>query len=269
MLPQRKLIERVKETCQLDDRLRAAMMYGSFAKGGGDQYSDIEFALFFRDDDLETLDRRAWLEQIAPVHMYTVNIFGITTVIFEGLIRGEFHFYKQSEVEIVSAWKETDWFPSLESALVVDKDKVLTPHLQNLIGKPSNPITPQNLQRIVDSFLNWYVFGILVLARGEFLRALDLLSWVQRNLLWMIRAVEKKTENWPTPSRLAEKELPKTAYQRFLSCTGGARLQELRESYVNAWQYGRELIQTLSKRHGVVVSQDLIGEIEDYLTQLE
>jgi lincosamide nucleotidyltransferase len=83
MLAQERLITRVRDRCRDDDHLDAAMMYGSFAYGEGDAYSDIEFLLFFDDEAFPHIDRRAWLEQIAPVaHLY-VNEHGITAVIFE------------------------------------------------------------------------------------------------------------------------------------------------------------------------------------------
>jgi lincosamide nucleotidyltransferase len=43
LLPQEQLIARVRALCHADERLDAAMMYGSFVYGEGDAYSDIEF----------------------------------------------------------------------------------------------------------------------------------------------------------------------------------------------------------------------------------
>jgi lincosamide nucleotidyltransferase len=76
------MIARVKHLCREDDAVVAAMMYGSFALGSGDRYSDIEFMLFFEDEALETLDKGAWLAQVAPVALHFTNEYGITAVIF-------------------------------------------------------------------------------------------------------------------------------------------------------------------------------------------
>ncbi|MGH2533290.1 MAG: hypothetical protein ACRDJW_13405 [Thermomicrobiales bacterium] len=65
-LPRETMIARVREVCQADERLVGALMYGSFARGEGDAYSDIEFALFFADVALPGIDQRAWVGQIAP-----------------------------------------------------------------------------------------------------------------------------------------------------------------------------------------------------------
>lgn len=64
MLPQKEMIERVKQLCKQDERLVAAMMYGSFTQGEGDEYSDIEFSLYFQDDKLSSVDKLAWVSQV-------------------------------------------------------------------------------------------------------------------------------------------------------------------------------------------------------------
>src|SRR5918993_3290551 len=67
MLQQEAMIERTRRVRREDERLAAAMMYGSFAQGEGDGFSDIEFILFFRDEELEGLDQEEWVSRISPV----------------------------------------------------------------------------------------------------------------------------------------------------------------------------------------------------------
>ncbi|MEU4623470.1 hypothetical protein AB0G04_26295 [Actinoplanes sp. NPDC023801] len=56
VLPQQRLIDRVKHLCHTDQRLVAALTYGSFAQDEADAYSDVEFWLFVDDVALATLD---------------------------------------------------------------------------------------------------------------------------------------------------------------------------------------------------------------------
>ena len=70
MLQQEVMIEKVRELCERDERVVAALMYGSFTLGQGDRFSDIEFYLFFEDKALEGLDEEAWVGQIAPAELY-------------------------------------------------------------------------------------------------------------------------------------------------------------------------------------------------------
>jgi lincosamide nucleotidyltransferase len=64
VLPQEALIARVRALGRADSRLDAALMYGSFAQGSADEYSDIEFWLFFGADPG---DPRDWIAQVAPL----------------------------------------------------------------------------------------------------------------------------------------------------------------------------------------------------------
>ena len=134
MLPQEVRVERVRELCHQVERVMSALMYGSFALGEGDRFSDIEFYLFFDAEATEGLREEAWVAQIAPVDLYYVNEFGNGTAIFENLVRGEFHFEAASNVGLVDAW-ESAWFPSLGSAVLVDKSGELSRGVARLIRR--------------------------------------------------------------------------------------------------------------------------------------
>ena len=103
MLEQEISIAKVRELAVEDERLVAVLMYGSFALSEGDRLSDIEFYLYF-GAPLDRIDRRRWLEGIAPLEMHYVNEFGTDTAIFANAIRGEFHFEPASSIPSVARW---------------------------------------------------------------------------------------------------------------------------------------------------------------------
>ena len=47
---QQEMIERLRAAAQHDARIVAVLMYGSFATGEADLFSDIEFAVFLGDE---------------------------------------------------------------------------------------------------------------------------------------------------------------------------------------------------------------------------
>ena len=142
MLQQEAMIERVRELCRRDGRLAAALMYGSFAQGEGDRYSDVEFYLFFRDEVLDGVDEGAWVARIAPVGLYYANEFGNGVAVFENLVRGEFHFEKASNVGLVAGWRSVR-FSSPESAVLLDRDGELSRAVSGLVGRPPEGGTPE------------------------------------------------------------------------------------------------------------------------------
>jgi lincosamide nucleotidyltransferase B/F len=191
-----------------------------------------------------------------------VNEFGVTTVIFNNLIRAEFHFHAISEVTIAQAWRGQISFPRLDASLLVDKSGKLTPYLEPLIGPPPDRSSPENVQFIVNCFINWALFGHNVLRRGEYARALELLGILQRHLLWMVRILEAKTGHWPTPSRLLERDLSAEANTRFKACAAPLEQEALWHAYRAAWSWGREMIGQLALQHNLKVPESLCTGID-------
>jgi len=263
MLQQEAMIERARRICRADERLAAAMMYGSFAQGEGDEHSDIEFILFFEDEALETLAQEDWVAGISPVGLYFVNEYGIGTAIFENLVRGEFHFDRASDIEKVDeSWRETDFFPSAEAALVMDRTGELERRLGEISGPPPNRDTPTRVEFQCSLFLNGLLFGVNVLQRGENARALELLGNTQRHLLWMVRTLEGTTEHWATPSKMLEGDVSETSYARYAACTARLDAKELTDAYLAAWGWGKDLIAALGERYGVAPPATLLENLD-------
>lgn len=269
MPEQRAMIERVRRVCQEDERLTAAMMYGSFAQGEGDRFSDIEFILFFRDDELESVDQEEWVSRISPVGLYFVNEYGNGTAIFDNLVRGEFHFDGASDIERVvgESMRDADWLPSLQDTLILDRAGSLAPRLRKIVGPPPERDTPENVRFVCDCFVNWCVFGANLFARGELARALDLLRIVRDRLLQMVRVLEGSTLHWFNSSKFLEEDISETSYARYVGCTARLDREELRRAYLSAWVWGRELMSALSDRHGLDLPAALLGRLDGHFAR--
>lgn len=258
---QQELIERTRALCRADDRVVAALMYGSFTYGEGDEFSDVEFVLFFADEALPGLDRRAWVEQVAPVALFFADDLGHYTAIFESFVRAEFHFDPASRIQRAAEWRGNVSFPSLESTLVVDRTGALTAALAHLIGPAPERDTPDTVERLANNFVNWMLFGANVFDRGELARALEILGLAHRYLLWMVRLDEQTTEHWPTPSRGLEQDISPAAYERFRGCTAALDREPLRLAYGATWRWGAELMPRLTARHGLALPVTLLAEL--------
>ena len=241
--------------------MTAALQYGSFSHGEGDQFSDIEFAFFFADDTLPSIDQREWVAQIAPVALYFPDDVGHHTAIFTNLIRGEFHFQPASAIATVAQWRGNAWFAAYEDAILLDRTGALEAALHDLIGPPPLRETATNAEGRIVNFLNWMLFGSNVIARGEIARALEILSLAHRDLLWMARLVEHTTEHWPTPSKALERDLSPHAYRRFQACTAPLERERLWWAYQTTWQWGCELSDTLAARYALALPAGLFDQI--------
>jgi lincosamide nucleotidyltransferase len=264
MLQQENMIERVRELCDRDERVVAALMCGSFALGEGDEFSDVEFYLFFRDEALGGADEEAWVGQIAPLHLYYVNEFGNGTAIFENLVRGEFHFEVASNMRLVEAW-ETAWFPSLESTVLVDRDGELSHRVERLVRRPPDLDTPEQALFVCRSLMNWTLMGANLLKRGEYARAEAFLALVHGHLLRAARLAEGSTANWLSPSRRLEEDLSAASYERFGACTAALDAGQLASAYAATWGWGRELMGELAARHALALPEALLDKLDQHL----
>jgi len=135
-IPQEQMITRLTELCHQDERLVAAMLYGSFIWGEADQYSDIDCMLYFAGDRLKEIKTKEWLNQIRPVDLFYNNKFGNSVAIFDNLVRGEFHSGKSGDMASLASHRGRVTFPSLDSVILVDKSGQLAGHVRPLIGRP-------------------------------------------------------------------------------------------------------------------------------------
>ena len=264
MLQQEAMIERVRELCEDDERVVAALMYGSFALGQGDRFSDVEFYIFFDDETLEGLEGDAWIGQIAPLYLYYVNEFGNGTAIFENLIRGEFHFEAASNLGLIEEW-ETAWFPSLESAVLVDRDGELTRRVERLVRRPPDLDTPERALFVCRSLMNWALMGANLLKRGEYARAEAFLTLVHGHLLKALRIVEGKSANWLSPTRRLKEDVSAASYEQFRACTAALEEEQLVRAYASTWGWSRELMGELAARHALVLPEALLDKLDQHL----
>jgi lincosamide nucleotidyltransferase B/F len=264
MLQQEIMIEKLRELCERDERVVAALMYGSFALGQGDRFSDIEFYLFFADKTLDELEEEAWVGQIAPLELYYVNEFGNGTAIFENLVRGEFHFEAASNVELVDSW-ESAWFPTLESAVVVDKSGDLSRRVSRLVRRPPEMDTPERALFLCRSLMNWTLMGTNLLKRGEYARAEAFLTLVHGHLLQAMRLVEGKSANWLSPTRKLEEDASAASYERFRACTAALDAEQLVLAYRSTWEWSRDLMSELSTRHTFALPEALLNKVKEHL----
>jgi lincosamide nucleotidyltransferase B/F len=265
MLPQEDMIERVRELCGKDERVVAALMYGSFAIGEGDHFSDIEFYLFFDDEALGDLKEQAWVAQIAPLELYYANEFGNSTAIFENLVRGEFHFEAAANVGLVDAW-ESAWFPSLESAVLVDKCGKLSDRVGRLVRPPPDMDSPERALFLCRSLINWTLMGANLLRRGEHARAEAFLTLVHGHLLQALRLVEGKSANWLSPTRRLEEDVSAASYERYRACTAALEAEQLARAYASTWEWSRELMDMLAISHALTLPEALLYELDRRLS---
>jgi lincosamide nucleotidyltransferase len=110
--------------------------------------------------------------------------------------------------------------------------------------------------------VNWFLFGSNLFARGELARSLDLLGIVRDRLLQMSRVLEGSTLHWFNSSKFLESEISAASYARHAACTARLDRDEVRDAYLSAWEWGRELMSSLADRHGATLPNGLLERLD-------
>ena len=259
---QQEMIERLRAAAEHDARIVAVLMYGSFATGEADLFSDIEFAVFLEDDAHAVFDRRAWLDAISPVAAFFADDFGHETALFSNTIRGEFHFLRRSDLPVVATWQEHGWLPSLDAGVLLDRTGELSGYAAALVGGPPARGGAVQVHSLVLNLLNLMLLGGNLLHRGEYARAWALLGRAHEPLLKLVRLHERRTDHWPTPSRALEDDLSIFVRVRYQGCTGSAEPDALCAAYRATWQWGRELFATVGGPLGVDAPVAIVDHVQ-------
>ncbi len=241
---QLQMIEKVRQVALRDEVISAVLMYGSFTKGEGDRYSDIEFYVYHRAG--ECPDKLAFVSQVSPVALFFTNEFGTEVAIFENMIRGEFHFHPISDVEDVKSWAAVISFEHKDKMNLVDKDGALTEVLAAIPPVRPQRDTPENREYLALNLLNNLLFVNNLILRGEYVHAHQLFGFIQRYVMWLIRLHLGKDNHWEAPSKKLEEDIPREWMLKYAQCVPTSDGESLRGSIRSAAALSERLFEELN-----------------------
>ena len=242
-MTQLQMIDKTKLFAQQDENISAVFMYGSFTKNEGDKYSDIEFYIFLKNK--ENFSAEKWVNQIHPVALYFTNEYGSEVAIFENMIRGEFHFLKTEEIEIIKSWDGIVEFSDFDQMNLIDKDGFLAETLNQIKIKSPERTTNQNALWLSESLLNVLLTTSNLIKRGEFAHAHHSLSNVQKYLLWLIRVRTSETQHWESPTKNLEKDIDVIWYSAYKKVTSDLNPKNIVLAFENSLNLSKKLFDEL------------------------
>ncbi|MFI9227486.1 nucleotidyltransferase domain-containing protein [Streptomyces rimosus] len=255
-------IARLRELAEAEPRLEGVLLYGSWTLGEADAYSDIEAYLYVRDAHADAFDGVEFVGRLAPLKLAYTNMYGILAVVFDDLMRGEFHVVAAGAgIDEVSTWRGMVHLPDPGAAVLLDRSDRLTAAARRL-ADPCPPEPGPTAQQLTDELANWTLMLAHVLGRGETARAHALLhTVVAPQQLQLCRLLRGATTHWLTPSRALEQDLPAADRDRYTATTAPAVLPAVRTAARASWQWSRELAGEAASRWGIRVPVGLHEEI--------
>lgn len=243
-MTQLQMIDTTKSIARRDENISAVLMYGSFTKNEGDQYSDIEFYIFLKSK--ENFSAEMWVNEIYPTALYFTNEYGSEVAIFENLIRGEFHFLTVNEIDIIKSWEGVVSFSDFSEMNIIDKDGLLTEVLNQIKIESPDRATNENILFLSQSLLNVLLTTNNLIKRQEYAHACNSLSNVQKYLLWLIRIATNQTNHWESPTKSLEKDIDNDWYSEFRLTTSDLNTDNLKTAFQNSLNLSKKLFDKLN-----------------------
>ncbi|MFD7668643.1 nucleotidyltransferase domain-containing protein [Streptomyces sp. NPDC059788] len=255
-------IAHLRELAAAEPRLEGVLLYGSWTLGEADAHSDIEAYLYVRDEYADTFDGPEFVGRLAPLKLAYTNMYGILAVVFDDLMRGEFHIVAAGPgIDEVPTWRGMVHLPDPGAAVLLDRDGRLTAAARRL-ADPCPPEPGPTALQLTGELANWTLMLAHVLNRGETARAHALLHSVVAPLqLQLCRLLRGSTAHWLTPSRALEQDLSAADRDRYTAMTAPAVLPAVRTAARAGWRWSRELAAEASARWGIEVPVTLHEEI--------
>lgn len=255
---QLEMIERVKSLAHRSTAISAVLMYGSFAKGEGDEYSDIEFYIFLRPEI--HFDKQSWITSIETIELFFVNEFGTEVAIFKNLVRGEFHFMNVDQVGIINSWIGLVSFEYWENMILVDKDNRLLHVFEKIDKDRPRRDAMDNIIWLQNSLVNTLLFTKNLLLRNEWAHAQQNFFYIHRYLLWLIRIKADSTNHWESPTKKLETDIPSIWYQKYSECVPSLDPDNLDRAFLKSVNLACELFEYHKSEKGLV---DILSRIKN------
>ncbi|NLX23316.1 MAG: nucleotidyltransferase domain-containing protein [Phycisphaerae bacterium] len=255
-------INRLRIIAQAEPRLDGVLLYGSWTTGEADQYSDLEAYVYVYDDQVGSFDGRAFVEQLAPLKLAYTNMYGILAVVFDDLMRGEFHVAPANQgIDEIATWRGLVHLPDPNAAILLDRNGRLA-EATACLRQPCRPDPVKTAQQISSELANWTLSLAQILARGEIARAHALMqTTIAPQQLQLLRLLRGSTDHWLTPSRALERDVSVKDQSRYAVTTARLGESEVRRAAAASWQWSRELVAEAAEQWGISMPHDLHHDI--------
>ncbi|MFA5583844.1 MAG: aminoglycoside 6-adenylyltransferase [Bacteriovoracaceae bacterium] len=245
------MISQVKESSLLDPNIRSVFMYGSFIKGEGDKYSDIEFYIFLTDT--KKFDEKHWVSQLGKVDLFFQNEFGTKVAIYDDLIRAEFHFLDVKEIGIIKSWEGLVSFEHKDKMIQVDKDGLLKNVLDSISVISPARNSRESIEWLAQSLVNSLVYTSHLIGRKEWAHAHMTFSYIQKFTLWLMRVEALAFDHWESPSKSIEKDIPKMMYEKYVKICPPLDPNAITTSFRDSVEIADELLSILKVNHEIAL----------------
>jgi tRNA-Thr(GGU) m(6)t(6)A37 methyltransferase TsaA len=250
----RRILSAIKD----DPRVAACLDYGASGHGRGDQWSDLDLALFIRDQDMAgfELDWQSWAGQFGDLLLATISFAGNPWAVYDTgatPLRVDFSFKPQSFIPDLTGLPLSP-LSTEEMILYDDTGGALLTALSQLLGKSLQPPDPYAaFSRACGDFWIMLLRCHTRLLREQFWSARhDFHILVLPNLLALLRLRYGATTKWlaSNPADGIEAVLDQEVLARLKRCLPDRDDRDLHRALRETAKFGAETCSQLNETFG-------------------
>lgn len=207
------LRQRVIDAAAGDSRITDLLDYGSRSEGRDDEWSDVDLAVFVRDEDYDAFERdwKAWAARFGPLLLAFVGDIDNHWTVYDhdpAPLRADFHLHRASvaTTDYLTRWPNAPL--SVEHMLLIDRDGTLRPHVAAMIGRDLGPPdVPERFCLVAAGFWYYAIRTWNKLQRGATWSVrFDIDFIMHGNLMALLRMEAGKVERWTASDAAADIE---------------------------------------------------------------
>ena len=258
---------------QADPRIIGCIDYGSTSEGRGDEWSDLDIALFIQDSELESFEKnwKQWAAQFGHLLLAYVGGVGHPWAVFEATpipLRVDFVFFPVSDLDKILEWPCSP--TSVDSMVLYDgTGGQIRSRVSHIVGQS---LAPEDLatafEQVGGDFWYYLLRTHTKLIRGEHWAAHhDFNFIITGNLLALLRIECGAISRWRGSSASAgiEKVLSAQRLEQLNQCIPGPSEADLKAALFHAASLGGEISANIAQKHGLDWPASLAKQVLEIL----
>lgn len=252
-----KVQQRILEAAQADPKILGCVDYGSTSEGRGDEWSDLDIALFIQDSELRFFEKnwKQWASQFGNLLLAYIGGIGHPWAVYDAApipLRVDFVFFPASNLDKILDWPCS---PTSVDAMVLydDTGGQIRSRVSRLVGQSLAPESlTQAFEQVGGDFWYYLLRTHTKLIRGEHWAARhDFNFIITGNLLALLRIECGAVSRWRGSSASAgiEKVLSAERLEQLNRCIPGPSETDLKSALFRAASLGHEVSESIAQKH--------------------
>jgi predicted nucleotidyltransferase len=261
---QQVVLDRFMNACRQDDRILAAFLGGSYARGTSDAFSDLDIYLITSDEAFDDFyaDRNTFVRQLGePLFLETFGIPNIVFYILENGVEGELGIGRASQFETIHAG---------QYRVLLDKGGILKGAV--FTGRQADPIEQTEMLRLlIIGFWHEWLHFTTALGRGQLWWAQGQLEVLRGHCVSLLRLRNNfnDREAGEEPYFKIEQAIPFEQLSRLKATFGPMKIDHFHKAAIVIAQVYKDLALGLAREHDIPYPEALEGVMVKRLEEIK